>query len=114
MIRRPPRSTLFPYTTLFRSERSRSGRRTPGCRSASRWRGGPRSRPSSARSRPRRRSGRVALRLHTADVGRAVTLVVLLVVVDPVERAGPRADAAADERALARALAAARDAAAQR
>src|SRR3712207_8895138 len=27
MIRRPPRSTLFPYTTLFRSERlSRSGR----------------------------------------------------------------------------------------
>src|SRR3990172_6377279 len=26
MIRRPPRSTLFPYTTLFRSLRS------PGCR----------------------------------------------------------------------------------
>src|SRR5256885_8486215 len=25
MIRRPPRSTLFPYTTLFRSERSSSG-----------------------------------------------------------------------------------------
>src|SRR2546430_7587486 len=25
MIRRPPRSTLFPYTTLFRSERSRTG-----------------------------------------------------------------------------------------
>src|SRR5436305_11104587 len=25
MIRRPPRSTLFPYTTLFRSVRSRSG-----------------------------------------------------------------------------------------
>src|SRR3712207_9438047 len=24
MIRRPPRSTLFPYTTLFRSLRSRS------------------------------------------------------------------------------------------
>src|SRR2546427_1484972 len=24
MIRRPPRSTLFPYTTLFRSERGRS------------------------------------------------------------------------------------------
>src|SRR4030066_892249 len=23
MIRRPPRSTLFPYTTLFRSERAR-------------------------------------------------------------------------------------------
>src|SRR3989449_1124713 len=28
MIRRPPRSTLFPYTTLFRSAR-RSGRRVP-------------------------------------------------------------------------------------
>src|SRR2546427_5230517 len=27
MIRRPPRSTLFPYTTLFRSS-SRSGRRS--------------------------------------------------------------------------------------
>src|SRR2546425_8070391 len=25
MIRRPPRSTLFPYTTLFRSLRHRSG-----------------------------------------------------------------------------------------
>src|SRR5258707_3085352 len=24
MIRRPPRSTLFPYTTLFRSSRARS------------------------------------------------------------------------------------------
>src|SRR2546427_2576272 len=24
MIRRPPRSTLFPYTTLFRSRRSRT------------------------------------------------------------------------------------------
>src|SRR3712207_9000298 len=25
MIRRPPRSTLFPYTTLFRSDRARRG-----------------------------------------------------------------------------------------
>src|SRR2546428_1381964 len=25
MIRRPPRSTLFPYTTLFRSHRARVG-----------------------------------------------------------------------------------------
>src|SRR3712207_8154527 len=25
MIRRPPRSTLFPYTTLFRSTRTESG-----------------------------------------------------------------------------------------
>src|SRR2546430_6506775 len=27
MIRRPPRSTLFPYTTLFRSRIGRHGRR---------------------------------------------------------------------------------------
>src|SRR5690242_21485601 len=27
MIRRPPRSTLFPYTTLFRSRRDLRGRR---------------------------------------------------------------------------------------
>src|SRR2546430_5728466 len=31
MIRRPPRSTLFPYTTLFRS-RSQWRRRTQSCR----------------------------------------------------------------------------------
>src|SRR5688572_31031577 len=29
MIRRPPRSTLFPYTTLFRSKNAR-----PSCRSS--------------------------------------------------------------------------------
>src|SRR2546430_10209791 len=27
MIRRPPRSTLFPYTTLFRSQHRRAARR---------------------------------------------------------------------------------------
>src|SRR6266581_2116550 len=35
MIRRPPRSTLFPYTTLFRSRRERVSYAT--CRSSS-WR----------------------------------------------------------------------------
>src|SRR5947209_11742551 len=30
MIPRPPRSTLFPYTTLFRSIRHRGGRRRRG------------------------------------------------------------------------------------
>src|SRR5256884_3962287 len=30
MIRRPPRSTLFPYTTLFRSHRARSSWRPSG------------------------------------------------------------------------------------
>src|SRR3712207_7144874 len=33
MIRRPPRSTLFPYTTLFRSERG-AARRTAARRGA--------------------------------------------------------------------------------
>src|SRR5258706_3845559 len=39
MIRRQPRSTLFPYTTLFRSAlltrpgQLRDGARAPGCRS---------------------------------------------------------------------------------
>src|SRR5574340_1292281 len=41
MIRRPPRSTLFPYTTLFRSSSSRTSSRTW----ARRW---------YAKSRPRR------------------------------------------------------------
>src|SRR6266536_4659690 len=41
MIRRPPRSTLFPYTTLFRS--------TYGCRMP--WRARRRSRRSSTRPR---------------------------------------------------------------
>src|SRR2546422_1641378 len=36
MIRRPPRSTLFPYTTLFRSELSGTQREQPeGIRDAS-------------------------------------------------------------------------------
>src|SRR3712207_8228180 len=30
MIRRPPRSTLFPYTTLFRSSGTRPDDRRPG------------------------------------------------------------------------------------
>src|SRR5438132_12953753 len=32
MLRRPPRSTLFPYTTLFRSSRVRGAGRIRGCR----------------------------------------------------------------------------------
>src|SRR6266849_8945310 len=37
MIRRPPRSTLFPYTTLFRSAGRRPGAAGPGA-----WRAGTR------------------------------------------------------------------------
>src|SRR3712207_6877868 len=38
MIRRPPRSTLFPYTTLFRS--GRPGAPPPWCRTRRRERAG--------------------------------------------------------------------------
>src|SRR5205085_11298138 len=48
MLRRPPRSTLFPYTTLFRSGRGRCRR---GCGERGRGRG-----------RRRRRGGRAARR----------------------------------------------------
>src|SRR5256885_4897032 len=50
MIRRPPRSTLFPYTTLFRSHRSGGPRGTP-CGAA----GG---QGLSASGRPRHRRAR--------------------------------------------------------
>src|SRR5690606_41945737 len=36
IIRRPPRSTLFPYTTLFRSPSPARGRRSPRRRSSRR------------------------------------------------------------------------------
>src|SRR2546426_8990208 len=46
MIRRPPRSTLFPYTTLFRSARARgtlrrpqSSTRSASCVGALQWSG---------------------------------------------------------------------------
>src|SRR3712207_8109771 len=48
MIRRPPRSTLFPYTTLFRSRRSSRPSRSPCPR--------PGSSPSRPVSRPGARS----------------------------------------------------------
>src|SRR2546429_3432015 len=38
MIRRPPRSTLFPYTTLFRSPTIRTVAETEGSRSGGRRR----------------------------------------------------------------------------
>src|SRR2546430_6438475 len=50
MIRRPPRSTLFPYTTLFRSPRRRRAQRRPR-------------RPACA---PRRRADRKSTRLNSS------------------------------------------------
>src|SRR2546430_4901592 len=49
MIRRPPRSTLFPYTTLFRSRRERSIR-LRGRTRATRALGGSARTPSNVRS----------------------------------------------------------------
>src|SRR3712207_9491378 len=57
MIRRPPRSTLFPYTTLFRS---------PGSSSSSRS-----STLSAARSRPTRTSWRSSTSVTDWRCGRS-------------------------------------------
>src|SRR3712207_8960626 len=40
MIRRPPRSTLFPYTTLFRSEEVLQELEQMEAREQERWKGG--------------------------------------------------------------------------
>src|SRR5256885_5386273 len=53
MIRRPPRSTLFPYTTLFRSPVRRLGAQSRGCRRGRARRGTPARRHD--RHRPARR-----------------------------------------------------------
>src|SRR5689334_23804695 len=55
MIRRPPRSTLFPYTTLFRSDRAPA---RPPPRVRRRGHAGQRARPGAAR-RPDRKSTRL-------------------------------------------------------
>src|SRR3712207_8211121 len=63
MIRRPPRSTLFPYTTLFRSQ---------GVRGAAGAAGGRRRRDRLRRSPPRERRGRrqARNRIRPGGVGR--------------------------------------------
>src|SRR5690349_22888034 len=57
MLRRPPRSTLFPYTTLFRSDRAVPGR-ARGAAGETRRRSG-RARRRAAVGGPARRSGLV-------------------------------------------------------
>src|SRR3712207_8299747 len=54
MIRRPPRSTLFPYTTLFRSE---GDERRRACRAHRRRRDGGGDEPHRDRARGRDRRG---------------------------------------------------------
>src|SRR2546426_7551480 len=62
MIRRPPRSTLFPYTTLFRSVRRLDPLRSHG---------------ASGRRIPRRRAGRARRRSeeHTSELQSPCNLV---------------------------------------
>src|SRR2546422_4307248 len=61
MIRRPPRSTLFPYTTLFRS-----GNRPPAHSSVSRW-------PDRSSRPPAARLGRPGLRWRCRELDRKST-----------------------------------------
>src|SRR2546425_7380166 len=79
MIRRPPRSTLFPYTTLFRSSDERSDSRTVPPRVASGWascrgrdarsRGDDLDRPSpSAAAGAARRRQRTRSEEHTSEL----------------------------------------------
>src|SRR5688572_31591426 len=77
MIRRPPRSTLFPYTTLFRSHQ-RPHRRGPAP---------PNGRPDRAGARVARR-GRVAERSeeHTSELQSQSNLVCRLL----LEKKKPR------------------------
>src|SRR5260370_12178553 len=73
MIRRPPRSTLFPYTTLFRS---RSANRAPS-RDAALARDRPRT-PAPRPPSPRNRShtpGRARSEEHTSELQSHLNLV---------------------------------------
>src|SRR2546427_12082494 len=60
MIRRPPRSTLFPYTTLFRSRALAGDPARPHCRQRERLLHGRRRTPGRLRRRPRRADRRGA------------------------------------------------------
>src|SRR5260370_32058382 len=64
MIRRPPRSTLFPYTTLFRS---------PGFGGRRRGHGRPRAEGLEPAVRPARKSGRSEE--HTSELQSHLNLV---------------------------------------
>src|SRR3989442_9294020 len=73
MIRRPPRSTLFPYTTLFRSRERRGRRRDRGrAHRRRRRRGGGRRVGAAAlqrdRDRARRAADRKSTRLNSSHV----------------------------------------------
>src|SRR5687768_17773299 len=73
MIRRPPRSTLFPYTTLFRSHRIVVGQHRAAVRSGS---GDDRARRVRRCCGPRRSgSGRTRSEEHTSELQSRLHLV---------------------------------------
>src|SRR5687767_15218194 len=70
MLRRPPRSTLFPYTTLFRSSRCRGRRkssRSPS-RSTAPWHSHRTRRPGKRGAHRRRRPGCYRSEEHTSEL----------------------------------------------
>src|SRR5260370_5800003 len=73
MIRRPPRSTLFPYTTLFRSLRAQARRlRGPVSVHARRLRAEPRHRAGDRRADP---PGEARSEEHTSELQSHLNLV---------------------------------------
>src|SRR2546425_1745732 len=86
MIRRPPRSTLFPYTTLFRSPSERGPRRARASRQA---RCGP-ARAIHALPAPRGRVGRSEE--HTSELQSLAYLVCRLLLEKKKNRIGDELD----------------------
>src|SRR2546426_4985959 len=80
MIRRPPRSTLFPYTTLFRSHH-------PEARSPRRGRARPARVPAAAARGARRdRHARLRSEEHTSELQSPCNLVCRLLLEKKKER----------------------------
>src|SRR5438105_8439983 len=73
MIRRPPRSTLFPYTTLFRSVPRHFFDGAHGGREADALRRPPRA--GSHRVQPREAQGEMRSEEHTSELQSRVDLV---------------------------------------
>src|SRR5947207_4143617 len=65
MIRRPPRSTLFPYTTLFRSEAEIAGSNPAGATNFMAPECAPCARPARLRSRRRSEEHTSELQSHS-------------------------------------------------
>src|SRR2546422_1767128 len=75
MIRRPPRSTLFPYTTLFRSH-PRARAASAHCRlRRARWAGGQRTMASAPTDRISTRPSATRSEEHTSELQSRLHLV---------------------------------------